>query len=282
MFRTRFRPRFCGAFCSRVRFKAALPLASVLVSSLILSRPLAAQNAPSTSSALPDAPQARNEQITALNTPKHTLQDQAAIWTSPARIRKHDLIWLAPLAAATSVSILEDHHTMADVVSHNAQFNQDNVNTSNVLVGGFIAAPVVLYGWGHFENDEHAREAGILGSEALVDGVIVEQGMKLIFWRERPSQDNARGLFFQGKAGPDSSFPSSHSMVAWSAASLLAAEYPSRWNQIGIYTLATGLSMTRVLGQQHFPTDALIGSVGGWLIGRYVYRVHHRYQPAAR
>jgi len=56
-----------------------------------------------------------------------------------------------------------------------------------------IAAPVGFDGFGHFKEDAHARETGILGGEALVDGVVIEQGMKLNFWRERPAVDNAHG-----------------------------------------------------------------------------------------
>ena len=41
----------------------------------------------------------------------------------------------------------------------------------------------------------------------------------------------------------------------------LAGEYSKPWQQVGIYTLATGVSLTRVLGQEHFPTDVLLGSV---------------------
>jgi membrane-associated phospholipid phosphatase len=47
-------------------------------------------------------------------------------------------------------------------------------------------------------------------------------------------------------------------------------------SQLTIYTLATGVSLTRVLGQEHFPSDVLIGSAAGWLIGHYVYRHHHK------
>jgi membrane-associated phospholipid phosphatase len=166
---------------------------------------------------------------------------------------------------------------MSSVVTHDPSFNQDNINASNVIVGGFIAAPVALYGVGHFKNDPHAREAGILGGEAMVDGLVVEQGLKLIFWRERPSANNARGHFFQGSAGIDSSFPSSHSVITWASAAVIANEYPSRWTQLGVYTLATGVSLTRVLGQQHFPTDVLVGSAAGWLVGHYVFRAHHKY-----
>jgi len=236
---------------------------------------------PAENTSLPDAPvpqSADKQAVTLRNTPMQFASDQKAIWMSPVRLRPHDLKWLLPLAAATGAGIATDHHTMDSVVPHGGSFNQVNVNASNVLIGGFIAAPVALYGLGRYRDDAHAREAGILSGEALVDGMVVEQGMKLIFWRERPSQDNTRGLFFQGRAGVNSSFPSSHAVLAWSAVAVFAEEYPSRWSQLGVYSLATGVSLTRVLGQQHFPTDVLVGSAAGWLVGHYVYRAHHRYK----
>jgi hypothetical protein len=229
--------------------------------------------------ALPDDPRpnTNKDAVTLRNTPVHILKDQGAIWTSPLRLKTSDLKWLVPLAAATGVSLGTDRHTMQSVVSHDASFNQRNVDASNVLTGGLLAAPAVFYGVGYFKGNEHARETGILGAEAILNGLVVEQGLKLVAWRERPAQDNARGLFFQGGAGTDSSFPSSHSVLTWSAAAVIASEYPSRWTQVGVYTLASGVSLTRVLGQQHFPTDVLVGSAAGWLLGRYVFHAHHRH-----
>jgi membrane-associated phospholipid phosphatase len=237
---------------------------------------------PSTSSSsLPEAPQVQDKDVVTLrSTPVNILKDQGAIWSSPTRVRTHDLVWLLPLAAATGVGIATDRHTMSSVVSHDPSFNQANTDASNVIIGGLIAAPVALYGFGHFKDDTHAREAGILGGEALLDGVVVEQGMKLIFWRERPNVDKSRGLLFQRSAGVDSSLPSSHSVLAWSAAAVIAGEYPSRWVQAGVYSAAAGVTVTRVLGQQHFPTDVLLGSAAGWLVGHYVFRAHHRHSFA--
>lgn len=227
---------------------------------------------------LPDAPipQADDTSVVTLrNTPHHILADQKAIWTSPAHIHVHNLVWLAPLAAAEGAAIATDHHTMSSVVSHDAAFNQDNVNASNIAIGSFIALPVGLYGFGYLHENDHAEESGILGGEALLDGVVVEQGMKLIFWRERPSLDNTRGHFFQSDAGIDSSFPSSHSVLAWAEASTLAGEYASPRAKLGLYSVAAGISMTRILGQEHFPGDVLAGSAAGWLVGHYVFRAHH-------
>lgn len=248
---------------------------------LLLSISLTATAQTSAQSALPETPQPQptsaSDTPTLRDLPASFLHDQAVIWTSPARIRPHDLLYLAPLAAATGAAIVTDHRTLSTVVSHDSSFNNANVNASNVVIGGLLAAPVALFGIGQFRDHPHAREAGLLGSEAILDGLVVEQGLKLLTFRERPTATNSSGRFWQTSAGVDSSFPSSHAVLAWSSASVLASEYHSPLAQIGIYSLATGVSLTRVLGQQHFPSDVLVGSAAGWLVGHYVYRSHHRH-----
>ena len=71
-----------------------------------------------------------------------------------------------------------------------------------MLVSPFVAVPAVMFAVGHFDwTTTTLREAGILGGEAILNGLVVEQGMKLIFWRERPTVDGARGRFFQTSVG---------------------------------------------------------------------------------
>ncbi len=226
---------------------------------------------------LPDAPSPQaspQDDVSVRNLPRNFLRDQAAIWTSPKDLRTHDLKWLVPLAVATGVALGADHYVMTQVVSKNPGFNQDSINASNVMIYSIAATPVALYGFGRIRQDDHARQSGILAAEAMVDGVVVEQGLKLVFWQERPYQDDARGKFFQSSAGVNSSFPSAHTLIAFSAASALAAEYPSRWAQFLLYTGATGVGLTRVLGQEHFPADVLVGGALGWLVGHNVVRRH--------
>jgi hypothetical protein len=236
------------------------------------------------SALLPDAPSAQPsvaDDVTLRDSPRHILEDQEAIWTSPAHIRAHDLVWLVPLVGAESAAIATDHHVMNSVLSHDPTFNQYNVNASNIVIGSLVAVPVAIYGYGRREQDAHAEEAGIVSGEAILDGVVVEQGMKLIFWRERPAVDRAHGLFFQSSAGVDSSFPSSHSVLAWAGASALAEEYQNPFIKVGLYSIATGISFTRIMGQQHFPGDVLAGSAAGWLVGHYVCRARHRHAADA-
>ncbi len=222
--------------------------------------------------ALPEAPTPQTA-VTEKGLPLAILKDQIAVWTSPVRIRAHDLIWLLPLGAATGLTLATDTDAMRDL-SHNPSFNKDSVNASNALLGSEIALPVALYGAGLIKGNAHARETGILSGEALADSVVLDQVTKIIFRRERPLYNNAAGDFFSSRAGKNNSFPSSHSMLAWSIAGVTAGEYPSRWVQLGAYSLATSVSLMRVLGQEHFPTDVLVGGAAGWLIGHYVFKKH--------
>jgi membrane-associated phospholipid phosphatase len=230
-------------------------------------------------SALPDAPtpaiQSQNSPVTLRNTPRHFLEDQAAIWSSPARIRDSNALGPVLLVLATTILITTDHQVMSSPRLINASLNNDATTASNGLLGGFVAAPVLIYGIGSLHHDEYATQTGILGGEAMSDSLVVDEVMKLVSLRERPTIDGARGRFFQTSVGTDSSFPSTHCMIAWASAAAIASEYSGPLTQFTAYGLATGVSVTRVLARQHFPSDVLVGSAVGWMIGRYVVHRHH-------
>lgn len=227
--------------------------------------------------ALPDAPQPQTQSqspVTVRSLPKNFLKDQKAIWTSPLHIRSDNVIIPIALVAATTVLITTDHQVMSEDVSHDPKFNHDAVDISNGMLGTVIVWPAALFVTGSFRHDEHATETGILSGEAIGDSLAVSEVIKIISRRERPTVDDAHGKFFQPNVGFGSSFASNHAFIAWSAASAVATEYHGPWTMIAAYSLAAGVSITRVLGQEHFPSDVFVGSACGWLIGRYV--VHHR------
>src|SRR5712691_7509613 len=69
-------------------------------------------------------------------------------------------------------------------------------------------------------------------------------------------------------------FQSSHAIGSWALARVIASEYPNKLTQFGVYAFATAISVSRVTATKHFPSDALVGSVFGYLIGGYVVRHH--------
>jgi membrane-associated phospholipid phosphatase len=254
-----------------------MPVRSIIFALLLASATAGCASAQGASSTIPDAPQPQNhssDQVTIASTPRHILSDQLAIWSSPAHLNESNAAGPVLLVLATAVVITTDHQMMSEEVPIDTSLNNHAVTASNGLTGGFIAAPAIIYGLGHIHHDDHATETGILGGEAMADSLAVDEVLKLVSLRERPAVDGARGKFFQTSVGLDSSFPSTHSFIAWSSAAVIASEYDGLLTQITAYGLATVVSATRVLGRQHFPSDVLVGSAVGWMIGRYV--VHHR------
>jgi hypothetical protein len=127
--------------------------------------------------------------------------------------------------------------------------------------------------WGHFAEAPRAREAGLLSGEALINSYAVAEALKYAFGRERPTTTDGQGRFFHSYSSP--SFPSGHSMLSWTVASVIAHEYPSLLTESLLYGGAAAVSISRVPGRKHFPSDVVVGSGLGWLIGRQIYNAHH-------
>lgn len=202
-----------------------------------------------------------------VNLPK----DQVTIWTSPFHIRPHDLYWLAPFAATSGVLLGSDTHSMARERS-NALAVHRSKQLSNYGLAALIALPAATYVAGQFNGSSQARETGLLSGEAVVDSLIVNQVLKLVMARERPTLTGGNGGFF--KNATDGSFPSAHAMLGWTAASVIAHEYPGWLTQTLVYGAASAVSISRITARQHFPADVVVGGGLGWLIGRQVFKAH--------
>jgi membrane-associated phospholipid phosphatase len=201
---------------------------------------------------------------------KNLASDQKAIWTSPFHLHWADGTWLFPLAAATGGFFATDR-AVPPAISTNPKTVNRYVSFSNYGLYSFIGAGGGLYVWSKISHNDHQRETGLLAGEAAIDTLGVNSVFKYTLRRARPNDDNGLGNFFQH----NDSFPSDHSAIAWSIASVLAHEYPGPLTQVAVYGLATAVSASRVLGRQHFPSDVVVGAAIGWLIGRQVYRAHH-------
>lgn len=201
---------------------------------------------------------------------RHLLSDQEDIWTSPGHLRWADASWLFPLAAVTGGFFATDRSVPPALSTNPAKLNR-YTSFSNYGLYSMVGAGGGLYLLSKFSHDDHQKETGILAGEAAIDSLGVATALEYSLGRERPDQGQGLGNFFQHGV----SFPSDHSAVAWSIASVIAHEYPGPFTQFAVYGLATAVSASRVLGKQHFPSDVVIGGAMGWLIGRQVFRAHH-------
>ncbi|HVW84460.1 MAG TPA: phosphatase PAP2 family protein [Bryobacteraceae bacterium] len=197
--------------------------------------------------------------------------DQKTIWTSPFHAdREEKLEWLG-FTAATAALVVTDRRT-----SHLFENSKGQVTSGNYvskLGSAYTVLPEVagFYLYGVFTDNEKARETGVLGSEALIDALIVSEVFKVAVGRNRPNAPSKPGDFFQGGA----SFPSGHSIESWALASVIAHEYRNKkWVPWVAYGLAGVVGSARFAARQHYASDIFAGSVMGYFIGRYVVNTH--------
>jgi membrane-associated phospholipid phosphatase len=207
---------------------------------------------------------------------KNILRDQRAIWTSPFHLERDDARWVVPLLVSTGALIATDRKTAGELAEDTDNRSRLRISRDISYIGSYYttgALSAAFYLIGRSSRNARARETGVLGAEALINGVIVASALKAISQRPRPRVDNASGEFFDGGA----SFPSGHAISAWSMATIIAYEYGQHRPllRVGVYGLATAISLARFTSQKHFLSDALVGSAIGYGIGRYVYRKHH-------
>jgi membrane-associated phospholipid phosphatase len=199
---------------------------------------------------------------------KHLAEDQKQFWTAPTRLRVKDLKWIAPSAGIIAAFIASDGWFAKQVPSSHADTSN---KVSTYAAYSFVGLGGASFLLGHIRRDDHLSEAGLLAGEAAINSAAVTYLLKEATQRQRPNQGNGNGDFFARGV----SFPSEHSALAWSVASVWAHEYPGWFSQAAAYGLASAVTLTRVTAKQHFPSDAIIGSVLGWYFGRQVYRAHH-------
>jgi membrane-associated phospholipid phosphatase len=230
------------------------------------------QSASSTPSAAP-SPAASPTPSLERNFFRNILRDQGTIWTSPFRISKKEMRYLAPLGASTVALIATDQDTAGALDDNNDRRIDISKGISQVgalYTTAGIAGAFYLIGRG--SGNARARETGLLSAAAMANGVIVYSALKAATQRPRPQEKGGHGRFFHG----GDSFPSGHAVNAWTVATVIAKEYKHRpLVRYGAYSLATAVSVSRFTAQKHFLSSVLVGSAIGYGIGCYVFKTYH-------
>ena len=197
-------------------------------------------------------------------------QEERDLWTSPLRIRQEDIKWLLPLGVGTAGFVLIDRKVSEDVSEASGLRRPSNI-VSEVGSGPLVTVPLSIIALGHFSHNARTAQAGGAGLEAFLHSGLIVQVLKTATNRERPNKPLSDGGFWDG----GKSFPSGHAITTWAFAAAMADQYPDKkWVRISGYSVATAVSFARVGSLNHFPSDVLVGSSLGWLIGHYVSRQH--------
>ncbi len=195
------------------------------------------------------------------------LADQKEIWTSPAKIRLADAGWILPLAGLSATLFATDA-SFSKSQSMAPATIQRYKTISTAGVGALAGAAGGMWLLSYPAHNERWRETGFLAGESALSSLMMAETLKYSLGRQRPLQGGGSGPFFQTGG---TSFPSEHAAAAWSIAGVVAHEYPGPLTKIAAYGLAALVSLSRVRASQHFPSDALVGSLAGYMIAQGIY-----------
>lgn len=205
----------------------------------------------------------------------HVAQDEAGIVTAPFHLTASNLLWIAPFGVATGIAIDKDAEAIRTVgVNPNREDKFRKISDYGGLYGP-LAATGVGYILGTTTHNTRLRETAVLAGEAMADSVILNTGLGYAINRQTPRQGDGTGRFWPHgtRTWPDGqSMPSDHSIVVWSFAHVVASQYDGIATKALVYSLATTVSVSRVIAREHFPSDVFVGGALGYVIGGYVLR----------
>ena len=143
---------------------------------------------------------------------------------------------------------------------------------------GIALVPAAFYGLGLVRKDSYATHTSLLAGESVVDAGILTWVLQNATGRLRPSAIPPGGSYndtwfktYQPPLRADGSFPSAHSIAAFSVATIFARRYGNhRWVLWVAYGAASLVGFSRVTLQAHFPSDVFAGAAFGYIISRFV------------
>lgn len=206
------------------------------------------------------------------------LSDQKRIWTFPLSVAEGQHLAPASAVMGTTIGLMavdpvESGYFRGTTVFHT--FN--NVFTGNAASIGMIVAPVSLYAVGLARKDSKMERTALLAGEAVANAELVTTVLKDATRRVRPAAIPGNGNFsdtwFESSGSMlrgDGSFPSGHTIAAFSIATVIARRYGNhRWVPYVAYGAAALIGFSRLSLSAHFLSDVFMGGALGYSISRF-------------
>jgi membrane-associated phospholipid phosphatase len=210
--------------------------------------------------------------------PANFLHDQKDLWLFPVQLaRRRQWLPTAGVVGITAGFMAADAHDAPYFrrTSSFSGFNRAFSGTNSAVAIGLV--PASFYIAGLLRKDSYTQHTSLLAGEAAADGLVLSVVMKAVSRRLRPSDISPQGdfsdTFFRSHnsfLGTNSSFPSAHTIAAFSVATVFARRYRNhRWVPWVAYGIAGVIGFSRVTLQAHFPSDVFLGAALGYSISRF-------------
>jgi len=199
--------------------------------------------------------------------------DLGEVYTAPGRWSKRDVLAFSLVMGSGLLLYSVDQGVMSWNQEQGNHASQDMARYlseigNGVFLSGFL---VSLYAAGEIWDSVILRKTALVGLESwlLAGGVVM--AVKFLVGRARPYADEGKNSFKPfSTTSRYYSFPSGHAASIFAVAAVVAQQSQSLFVEILSYTMASLVAVARVHSDKHWPSDILIGSVLGYVIGKKV------------
>jgi len=205
--------------------------------------------------------------------------DQKQIWTFPRKLGRKDVLVPTAVVLGITAGLVALDPVDTPYFRHSTSLNRFNQSFSGSNTSyAIVAAPVALYLAGLARKDSKMQQTALFAGEAVVDAEILTVVMKDVDRRLRPIAVPPPGDFddtwFRDnthKFRSNGSFPSGHTIAAFSVATVVSRRYGThhRWVPYAAYGLAGLVGFSRISLAAHFPSDVFMGAALGYSISRF-------------
>lgn len=206
------------------------------------------------------------------------VSDQERIWSFPARLA-HEQNWLpSAVVLGTTAGLIVFDPTEGSYFRRRSTFNGFNRTfRGNATAVGTVVAPVSLYAVALIRKDPKMQRTALFAGEAVADAEILTTVLKDATKRLRPADiqtgRNYSDSWFESSGslvGGRGSFPSGHTIAAFSVATIVARRYGNhKWIPCAAYGMASLVGFSRLSLSAHFLSDVFIGGALGYSISRF-------------
>jgi hypothetical protein len=201
-------------------------------------------------------------------------RDAAYVVASPLRLSSYDWVIIPIAGGALAVTMAYDGPIRDRLVHLRHWGGQAALRSSgDILQFSGIAAGVGLMAYGKEKEDAEMIDNGWVQLEGGATAASIGYLLKWSIGRGRPGGDDPD--YFKA-FNANASFPSGHTLMAFTAAEIASEEYPSWWVRVPSTLIATSVGVSRIAADQHWMGDVLASALLGTGIGHAIFKVHHR------
>ncbi|MBN2639445.1 MAG: phosphatase PAP2 family protein [Bacteroidales bacterium] len=193
--------------------------------------------------------------------------------TAPAHWNKKQWLTFGGVVAGGATLYIFDNQIRNFFQSHQSP-GLENISKHGFepFGSGVYSFPFVagFYFYGVATHNYKMRRVAMAATQAVIISGIGVSVIKNIAGRVRPFQSTpANPRLWMGPTFKYNSFPSGHTIVAFSLATVFASAYKDKpWVGILSYGIATGVGLSRIYQDRHWSSDVFIGAALGYAIGK--------------